>query len=253
MKITPFLQAIIAALVLALIAFVGVLTWNASAQHRLIGKPENIRDTISVNGTAKMSVKPDIARMNVGVVSTGKTVAETQKQNTDKMNAVTAAIKGFGVKDDDIQTSNYSIYPQYDWTDGRQILRGYQVSQNVAIKIRDLDKIGDILSKVGDLGSNQIGGISFEVDDTVALQKQARDKAIADAKDKAQVLAKSLGMQLGKVVSFSEDSGYEPRPMMYNSYEKVTLDSAGSAAPSPDVQSGSLDVSKTVSITFEIK
>lgn len=252
MKPTLFLQSVIGALALALIAFVGVLTWNAAAQHRLIGKPENVRDTISVSGTAKMSVKPDIARMNVGVLSTGKTVAETQKQNTDKMNAITSAIKGFGVKDDDIQTSNYNIYPQYDWTDGKQILRGYQVSQNLSIKIRDLEKIGDILAKAGELGSNQIGGISFEVDDTVALQKQARDKAIVDAKEKAQALAKSLGMQLGKVVSFSEDSGSYPTPMYYNSYEKVSMDSAGSA-PAPDVQSGSLDVSKSVSITFELK
>lgn len=253
MKLSPLLQGVIAALALALIAFVGVLTWNASAQHRLIGKPENIRDTISVNGTAKMSVKPDIARMNVGVISTGRTVAETQKQNTEKMNAITAAVKGFGVKDEDIQTSNYNIYPQYDWTDGRQILRGYQVSQQVSVKIRDLDKIGDILAKAGELGSNQVGGVSFEVDDTIALQKKAREKAIADAKEKAIVLAKSLGMQLGKVVSFSEDSGSYPVPMMYNSYEKVAMDSAGSAPPSPDVQSGSLDVSKTVTITFEIK
>lgn len=253
MKLTPLFQSVIAALALALIVFIGVLTWNASAQHRLIGKPENVRDTISVNGTAKMSVKPDIARMSIGLISNGKTVAETQKQNTEKMNAITAAVKGFGVKDDDIQTSNYNIYPQYDWTDGRQTLKGYQVSQQVSVKIRDLDKIGDILAKAGELGSNQVGGVSFEVDDTVALQKQAREKAIADAKEKAGVLAKSLGMQLGKVVSFSEDSGSYPVPVMYNSYTKVMDSAAGAAAPSPDVQSGSLDVSKTVTITFEIK
>lgn len=252
MKPSIQLQVLMGALALTLIAYVGVLTWNAGATHRLIGKPENIRDTIAISGTAKLSVKPDIARLNVGVISTGKSVAETQKQNTEKMNAITGAVKAFGVKDDDIKTSNYSINPQYDWTDGRQILKGYEVSQQLSIKIRDLDKIGDILAKAGELGSNQVGGVSFEVDDTVALQKQAREKAITDAKEKASVLAKSLGVQLGKVVSFSEDSGSYPVPMMYNSYEKVAMDSAGSA-PSPDIQAGSLDVSKTVSIVFEIK
>lgn len=252
MKLTIQLQVLLGALALALVAYIGVLTWNAGATHRLIGKPADVRDTLAISGTAKLSVKPDIARMSLGVLSTGKTVAETQKQNTDKMNAITSAVKAFGVKDEDIQTSNYSINPQYDWTDNRQVLRGYQVSQQLSVKIRDLDKIGDILAKAGELGSNQVGGVSFEVDDTVALQKQAREKAIADAKEKAGVLAKSLGVQLGKVVSFSEDSGSYPVPMMYNSYEKVAMDSAGSA-PSPDIQSGSLDVSKTVSIVFEIK
>lgn len=252
MKLTIQLQVLLGALALALVAYVGVLTWNAGANHRLIGKPADVRDTLAISGTAKLSVKPDIARMSLGVISTGKTVAETQKQNTDKMNAITSAVKAFDVKDEDIQTSNYSISPQYDWTDNRQILRGYQVSQQLSVKIRDLDKVGDILAKAGELGSNQVGGISFEVDDSVALQKQAREKAIADAKEKAGVLAKSLGVQLGKVVSFSEDSGSYPMPMMYNSYEKAAFDTVGSA-PSPDIQSGSLDVSKTVSIVFEIK
>lgn len=251
MKPPIYLQVIVGVFALTLIGYVGVLTWNATAQHRLIGKPADVRDTLSVSGIAKMSVKPDIARMSVGVISTGRTVAETQKQNTEKMNAITSAVKAFGVKDEDIQTSNYSISPQYDWTEGRQTLRGYQVSQQLSIKIRDLEKIGDILAKAGDLGSNQVSGVSFEVDDTTALQKQARDQAIEDAKDKAQVLAKSLGMQLGKVISFSEDYGSYPTPV-YNSYSKVMMDES-SAGAAPEVQSGSLDISKSVSITFEIK
>jgi uncharacterized protein len=252
MKFPICLKAVVALLALSIISFLGVLTWNAAAQHRLIGKPADVRDTLTVSGIAKMSVKPDIASMSVGVISTGRTVAETQKQNTDKMNAITSAVKAFGVKDDDIQTSNYSISPQYDWTDGKQTLRGYQVSQQLSVKIRDLDKIGDILGKAGELGSNNVSGVSFEVDDTTGLQKQAREKAIADAQEKAQVLAKSLGMQLGKAISFSEDSGSYPSPVLYNSYSKVMMDES-SAGAAPDVQSGSLDISKGVSITFEIK
>lgn len=252
MKYPIYLQVIIAALALSLVGYVGILSWNAYASHRTIGQPENVRDTLSVSGTAKISVKPDIARLSIGVVSTGSSVSATQKQNTEKMNAITGAIKGFGVKDDDIQTSNYSIYPQYDYTDGRQVLRGYQVSQQLSVKVRNLETIGDIIARAGELGSNDVGGVSFEVDDTTALQKQARDKAIADAKEKAEVLARSLGMRLGKAVSFSEDSGSYPVPLMYNSYDKVAME-AGSRAPSPDIQSGSLDVAKNVSITFEIQ
>jgi uncharacterized protein len=251
-KLTLYLQIVIVVLALSLIGFVSVLTWNAAAQHRLIGKPADVRDTLSVSGTAKISIKPDIARLTVGVLSTGSSVSAIQQQNSEKMNAITAAVKAFGVKDDDLQTSNYSISPQYDWTSGRQVLRGYQVSQDLSIKIRDLEKIGDIVEKAGELGSNQIGGISFEVDDMTTVQKQARDKAIADAKEKAGVLAKTLDVQLGKVISFSEDSGSVPVPMLYNSYEKVSA-GAAAAAPSPDIQSGSLDISKNVSITFEIK
>lgn len=252
MKFPIYLKVFVGVLTLTLVSYLGVLTWNAVAEHRLIGKPADVRDTITVSGTAKLSVKPDIARISIGVVSTGRTVAETQKQNTEKMNAITASIKAYGVKDDDIQTSNYSINPQYDWNDGRQTLRGYQVSQQLSIKIRDLEKIGDILASSGDLGSNQIGGISFEVDDTTALQKQARDKAIVDAKEKAEVLARSLGVQLGTVVSFSE--GYDASPVpYYNSYEKYSMVADTAGAVSPEVQTGSLDISKTVSITFVIK
>lgn len=252
MKHPIYLQIIVSALGLSLVGYVGILSWNAYASHRLIGQPENVRDTITLGGEGKVTSKPDVANVSIGVFTTGAEVSTTQEQNTQQMNRIIAAMKALGVKDEDIQTSNYNVYPEYDYNEGQRVLRDYRVSQDVAIKVRDLGKIGDVLAKAGELGSNQIYGVSFDVDDKTDLEKQARDEAIADAKTKAEALAKQLGVHIGKVVSFSENGGAYPVPMMDYAYaEKASAGVGG--AQSPDIQSGSFDVTKNVSITFEIR
>lgn len=253
MKLPTYLQVMLAALALSLVGYVGILSWNAYASHRTIGQPENVRDTITLGGEGKVTSKPDVANVSIGVFTTGAEVPTVQKQNTEQMNKIVAAMKALGVKDEDIQTSNYNVYPEYDYRDGQQALRGYRVSQDVAIKVRDLGKIGDVLAKAGELGSNQIYGVNFNVDDKTDLEKQARDEAIADAKAKAEALAKQLGVRIGKVVSFSENGGSYPVPLMYDAYATKEAASGIGGAPSPDIQSGSFDVTKNVSITFEIQ
>lgn len=253
MSIPKYIQAVIGVVALVIVAYVGVLTWNAVETHSTIGRPPDVRDVITLSGEGKVTAKPDIAYLSLGIFSTGADVASTQKRNTEQMNAITSAMKAFDIKDEDLQTSNYSVSPEYDYRDGKQTLRGYRVSQNLSIKIRDLSKIGDILAKAGELGSNEIYGVTFNVDDPTELESQARDEAISDAKDKADALARQLGVRLGRIVSFSED-GYVPTAMRsdYSAYAKEQAMGVG-GAPSPDIQSGSLDVVKNVSVTFEIK
>jgi len=234
---------------LALTVFLGVKTRNVLLEYHYIGKAG--RDTVTIGGEGKVTAKPDVAKVQLGIVTEGATVKDIQKKNTEKMNAIISALKGMGIKSEDLQTENYNLNPRYDWTDGKQNLIGYVVSQNLSVKIRDLDKAGDVIAKGGELGSNQIGGIQFVIDDPKALEAQARDKAIDDARQKADVLAKKLGLQVAKVISFNESSGNVIPPQPYLMMDKAMA--SGEAAPAPQIEPGSQEVISNVSVTFEVR
>lgn len=259
MTMTPFdppqdaggrlLRALFGLLGLGLFIYVTLLARNAAKQHDYIGRPESQRDTIAISAEGKVTALPDIASISVGVMTEKKTVAEAQKENTTKMNAIIAKIKEFGVAAEDIKTTNYSIYPQYDWVNNRQVERGFQVSQNVDVKVRDLAKIGDVLAAVGEKGANQVGGVTFTIDDPEDLRQQARLKGLEAAKLKAQALADAAGVKLGKVVGFSESEGYVPTPMFYAKDAAMGL---GGGSATPSIESGSQDVIVNVSVMYEI-
>ena len=251
MKLPPYLQTLAGLLLAVLVVFVGLKSWNAFAEHARIGVAVQDRDTITVSGMGKVSATPDIARLNLGVQTDAATVRAAQTENTTKMNAITAMLKEQGIKDEDLQTSGYSIYPRVNWTNNRQDIIGYTVSQTVTAKVRELDKAGDILSRAGDLGANQVGGIDFTIDEPETLQDQAREHAIADAREKAEALAGQLGITLVKVVSFSEAGTGGP---IYPLYDRAVANEAGigGALPSPDIQVGSQEVISNVSVVFEV-
>lgn len=236
---------------LALVAaiYLILLSRNVVKQYQYIGRSEAQRDTIAISAEGKVTALPDIASISIGVMTEKKTVAEAQKENTTKMNAIIAKIKEFGVASEDIKTTNYSIYPQYDWVDNRQVERGFQVTQNVEVKVRDLSKIGDVLAAVGELGANQVGGVNFTIDDPEELRQQARLKGLEMAKKKAQALADAAGVKLGKVVGFSENEGYVPGPIYYAKDAAMGL---GGGGASPSIESGSQDVVVNVSVIYEI-
>lgn len=193
---TPFHHFLVfkifkALLVLALIVFVVVLTVNKIKEYRYIGMSDQYPHTIVISGEGKVVAIPDIATINLGVTTEKKDVASAQKENTDKMNKLLAELKKLKIEDKDIQTTNYNIYPKYNWTEERgQELTGYEVSQSVQVKIRDLDKIGETISQTTAVGANQIGGLSFTIDEPEVLKQQAREKALKNAKEKAEALAK---------------------------------------------------------------
>ncbi len=227
--------------------YLALLARNAAKEHDYIGRPESQRDTIAISAEGKVTALPDIASISVGVMTEKKSVAEAQKENTAKMNAIIAKVKEFGVADEDIKTTNYSIYPQYDWIDNRQVERGFQVTQNVGVKVRDLSKIGDVLAAVGELGANQVGGVTFDIDEPEELRQQARLKGLEAAKSKAQALADAAGVKLGKVVGFSESEGYSA-PVYY----RDAAMGLGGGASNPTVESGSQDVVVNVTVLYEI-
>ncbi len=245
----PF-AVLIAILVVALVGFVGVKTWNEYALHDQIGVSPKTPDTFTIDGEGKVSGEPTLAQVDVGLFSEGKEVAEAQAENSRKANEIIAGMKALGVAEQDMQTSNYSIQPKYDYKDGKQTVSGYVVSQNVNVKVRDLKKVGAVLAKVGERGANQVNGVQFTIDDPTTLKQAARKKALEDAQKKAEELASALGVRIVRVTTFSESAGQLPvMPYNYRTADVVM----GGPAPSPEIQTGTLDVVSRVSVTFEIR
>ena len=232
----------------ALFIFLGVRSWREVREGGSV-MPQN---TITISGKGSVFAKPDIGQVSLSIVHERPTVAEAQKESTDAANKVVAFLKSKGVEDKDIKTTDYSIYPQYNYTQDRgQIFRGYEVRQSVGVKIRKLDSVSDILAGAASAGANQVSNLTFTIDDPDQIKGQARSEAIVDAKTKAQELARELGVKLGRVINFTESEGGGYPPMMYDSYGGKG--GVGAAAPTPTINPGENEVVSNVVVTYEIR
>jgi uncharacterized protein YggE len=215
----------------------------------------NEQDRFSVVGSGMVYAKADIANIQVGLkTGTKTTAAEATVDSTNKMNDIVSALKTLGIADKDMQTSDYSLNPVYNYTtDKGQVLTGYEVTQNLTLKIRDLTKIGDVIAKTTEKGANQIGNISFTIDDESALKDQARELAIKEAKAKAVLIAQQSGMKLGEVKSVVENAD-QPTPIVFN-YANAKMDASSAIAPiaSPSIQSGQNEIQVDVTLVYEVK
>jgi uncharacterized protein YggE len=231
-----------------LIAFFAAAAYKDFKLAKYAGQAPLDVKTITIDGIGKITAVPDIAEVNVGFITEGKNVQVIQKENVTKMNKLVDAIKKLGIADKDIQTSQYSVYPKYDYANGRSTLSGYTISQSVTIKIRDLDKTSAVLAAAGESSANQVGGLNFTIDDPEDLKVQARNKAILNAKAKAEVLANSLGIKFGRIVGFSE-GGSAPYPL----YAKTDMAyGIGGAEAAPSIEAGNMEITSNVSIIYEI-
>lgn len=210
---------------------------------------------ITVSGEGRAFAVPDIAEISVGV-STGRqatAAAAMEKLKTD-MDSVIAAAKEEGVEEKDIRTESFWLNPAYDWQDGRQIPRGFEASQSVRIKVRDIDNVSAVLGATTAGGANQAGSVNFTVDDPEEKRAEAREEAIEEAKAKAEVLADQLGVSLGEIKSFNEGFGGGVPPPIY--YERMAVgmgggsDAANQASPLP---AGEQEMVVTVNITYELE
>ncbi|MEI6478825.1 MAG: SIMPL domain-containing protein [bacterium] len=214
-------------------------------------------NTITVSGTGDVFASPDIASFSFSVMENGNTVADAQKLATDKNNKAIEFLKSKGIDEKDIQTTDYSVNPRYDYKPctvqvcpSNSLPVGYTVSQTTTVKVRDLSKAGDLLSGVGQIGASNLSGLTFKVDDDQAVKEQAREKAIVDAKSKAEKLAKALGVGLGKVTTYYEDNGSTP---VYYSAKADSVGLAGAApVASPQVEPGQNKITVNVNITYKI-
>jgi uncharacterized protein YggE len=232
------------AVAVMLVGFLAVLTSQ-------ISNTATTTNTVTFSGEGKVLAKPDIAITSFSIVTEAKTSKAAQDDNSVKSKAVTDALAGLGIADKDIQTSGYNIYPQYDYTLNKSVLKGYQVNQTITVKVRDLTKTDDVLAAVVAAGANQVNSFQYTIENPEQLQEQARQQAITDAKQRASVLEDQLGIRLGRIVNFSEDNnGYAPRPMMMDSAKAVGM---GGGAITPVLPTGENEITVDVSITYQIK
>ena len=216
---------------------------------------KNDQDRFSVVGSGTVYAKADIANIQVGLkTNVKKTAAEATTESTSKMNKIIGELKKLSIEDKDIKTSNYNLSPVYNWTNAKgQELIGYEVTQTLTLKIRDLNKIGDVISKTTEQGANQVGNISFTIDDEFALKNQAREMAIGKAKEKAELIAKQSGMKLGAIKSVYENSDPVISPIMYTNAKMDLASGSVAQTISPNIQSGQNEVKVDITLVYEVK
>lgn len=205
-------------------------------------------DAFQVTGEGKVTATPDLAVVNAGVTANGVTVKAAQDQLNGNINKVSAAIKALGVDPKDIQTSNYNINPTVDFT-GNQKITGYTANSNLTIKIRNIEKINQVIDAATASGANQVGGVSFEVSDKTKAENEARQKAVADAKKKAENAAKIAGFRLGQLVNYQENFEGQPIPMPL----RAAQGSADTVSPPTQVEPGTNEIRVTVTLSYEIR
>jgi uncharacterized protein YggE len=209
---------------------------------------------ISVTGEGTLSVRPDLAQIDAGVTSDAKTAREASEANNAVMAKVVAALKGAGIEDKDYQTSRLSLQPQYATRNavssvppGPPQIIGYRASNRVSNKLRDVAKVASVIDTLVTAGANDIGNISFTVMQASKLLDEAREKAVTDARRKAEIYAKAAGVTLGAPLSISEEGA--PAPM----FRAKTMAMAPMEASAPPVAPGEELLSVTVSVTWAIK
>jgi hypothetical protein len=257
---------------LAAIFIVGVLVFfvgQLSLQNKSISQQSTYQ--ITVSGEGKVYAKPDVALVSLGVTSQAVTVADATKVGTESMNAVIAAVKALNIDEKDIQTTNYSLTPVYEYENivtpvsdtqmysaysvgstvrtSKNTLKGYKLEQNVRVKIRDFTKIGDVLSKATASGANLVGDLQFTIDNPEQYKEQARAQAIAQAKTNAENLAKESGIGLGKLVNVYENYAY---PTTYSNSSKMLGAGAADSAPAPTIQPGQQEIDVTINLTYKV-
>ncbi len=206
-------------------------------------------DTFQVNGEGKATAVPDIANVTIGIQASGQTVKAAQDQINATINNISGAVKNLGVDVKDIQTTNYSIHPNYDFRESSQRITGYSASTNLSIKVRQIDGVNDVIDAATANGANQVGGINFDIDNKSKLENEAREKAVTDAKKKAENAAKIAGFKLGRIINYSENFGGYPIPI---SLRTMAMGSAEDSEAT-QVEVGSTDITVSVILSYEIQ
>jgi uncharacterized protein YggE len=230
------------------------LSASALAQPATTMLREQMPDTVSVTGTGRVTLSPDRFSFNATVQTISPTVEEAVNENNTKVAAVIAALKAGGAKAEEIQTSNFSIYPQQDYTQQQQgklpRVVGYQVSNSITVTKKQIADAGRLLQAALSAGVNQTSGLSFSVSDPTRGRDEGMRAAFADARTKAALLAQAAGRTLGPamtIVELGSSPPPQPRPMMAG---RVMAAQVAEAVP---VESGSSELSFTVSVVFGLK
>ncbi|MXV73783.1 DUF541 domain-containing protein [Candidatus Poribacteria bacterium] len=217
----------------------------------IVPSPES--RSIHVTGNGSVTGEPDIARLNLGVSVEKETVEEAREAAASAMTAVIDSLKANDIAENDIQTENFSIYPQYDYTEEGRVLRGYRVNNTVSAKVQDLESLSDIIDDATAAGGDivVVNNIQFMIEDPTPLQAQARALAVKNAEAKAQTLAEASGVTLGKPITITETSHASGPPIAYAEAAEFAADE--SARSSTPIQAGELTITINVTIVYEIE
>ncbi|ODT83030.1 MAG: hypothetical protein ABS76_05785 [Pelagibacterium sp. SCN 64-44] len=211
--------------------------------------------TITIEGRGEVLAAPDMAQINSGVTTQGASAREALDANTAAMSELIAALKAAGIEARDIQTSGFSVNPNYVYSDERDEngyslpprINGYQVSNTVTVTVRKLDALGTILDKSVTIGANTVNGVSFSVADPSDLYNQARKAAFADARAKAELYADAANVTLDEIISISETQGYNS-PQPYPMYARADM----AVAQAVPVEAGEMAFAINVSVQWEL-
>ncbi len=218
--------------------------------------------TISVTGEGEAVAKPDVATFSFTITEKNADAVAAQTAANQKSNDLTEALKAAGVEEKDIKTDYYNQYPVYKYEEvpcrvgmycpSEQVEDGFEVSISMTVKVRDIAKSGELVALAGEKGATNIGGVTFEVDDESVIKDEARAKAIADAKRKAEALAKDLGVELTKMVGYYEDEGYVT-PYYGGMGGEMMMKAESADAVAPNLPTGENTTTSRVTISYQVK
>ncbi|MGI9554185.1 MAG: SIMPL domain-containing protein [Thermodesulfobacteriota bacterium] len=222
-----------------------VLSLNSSA----CAQQNNNQRTLNVNGTGEVKAKPDVAYINISVVTRSDKAEAALKENAVKTTNVLNKIKSIIGKKDSVKTSNFNLSPvyEYDQTTRKSFLTGYTATNDLIVETRNLDNLGNLIDATTTLGANRISGPTFDISNREEYKRQALKAAIEDAKSTAKVVAESAGVDLVHITHISPSYSF-PGPVYARGEAKMLIDQA-----STPIESGDIKVSANVSITYEIK
>lgn len=239
---------------IALIALLAVVTLTQllSAWQQITGA-EQEKEKLTLSAEGSIEAVPDQATFTVGVVTESKTSETAQEENSTKVNAILEQLRQQGIADEDLQTQQLTLQPKYSYerTSGTSAITGYTARQEIEVVVRDITKAGELYAAAAAFGGNSMGNISYEYSNIEELKQQATKSALRNAKARAEDLATTAGIRLGKLINFTEQSMQTPGYPMRGFALESALDTA-IAPTAPDIQPGKEEISTSVSVTYEI-
>lgn len=232
--------------VLAIGIAIGVLTLSGCTT-RVVSADSPALPTVTASGTGKATAAPDTAEMTFGATARSDDSRTALEQASKLSAAINAAVKDAGVAEEDIQTANVSVYPDYSNDGDKAVVTGYRATVSVRARIRDMASIGDVIGAASAAGANEIGGPAFTLTDDAEKRSEAIELAVADARVRAGSMAKAAGKKVGDVLSISE-TGVNV-PVLYN--DSRTYAAAG--ALSVPIETGELEITANVTVVFELE
>ena len=248
-----WLRFILILILILLLAYIAVSVRSQIKEYRYIGREIDYQETITVEGRGEVYVTPDVAKVIFSVKNEAETLADAIKENSQKMNEVIYSVKMQGVEAKDLKTISFNVYPRYEHEEenlvrpeGKRVLVGYEVVQSLEMKIKYVENIGSVIQEATNAGANQVGALSFTIDDEDKHKTEARHLAIEQARDKAEQLSSQLGIKFLGIKSFSE-SVNAIAPGMYKTSEDML------EITSPNIEVGQNMIEVRVSIVYKIQ